>query len=159
MLMNYKLLKFKIKLGDRTMGLFKRKVGFQTAICPKCGGNLEMDSKLKIAICKNCGVECIVKNAPKVKNKSKFEMVFDYFEKQQALKRKDKKEQEQKIEDEKRKKELQIEKEKIAKEQEKKERELKRKEHFKKYWWAYLIGFIVLMVLSYVINYFEGGAN
>ena len=47
------------------MSIFKRKIEFVSAICPECGGNLELDATLETAYCQYCGAMCIVKNAQK----------------------------------------------------------------------------------------------
>lgn len=114
------------------MGIFKKQVKFVSAICPECKGNLELDSKLETAFCQYCGAQCIVENAPKkAKKQGKLEMLLDFFERQQALRRQDKQERQRRIDEE----------------------ELKKKEHLRKYWWVYVLigvsffGFIFIMAI------------
>ena len=114
------------------MGIFKKQVKFISAICPECKGHLELDSNLETAFCQYCGAQCIVENAPKKEKKQgKLETVLDFFERQQALHRQDKKERQRRIDEEERIK----------------------KEHLKKYWWIYVLigvlffGFIFTMAI------------
>ena len=118
------------------MSIFKKKVNFIAAICPKCNGHLELDSKMETAFCQYCGTQCVVENAPKKKKKhGKLEMVLDFFERQQNLRRQDKQEQQRRLEEEQR----------------------KHKEEVKRYWWVYvlvLIGiFGFLMIMSILENH------
>ena len=100
------------------MGLFKKKINFVSAKCPECNGNLELDTEFKVAFCNRCGAQCIVENAPRVKEKtSKLSKVLDFMERQQSIRRQDKKERERKAE----------------------EKEKKRENIIKKYWWIYAV--------------------
>ena len=109
------------------MSLFKKQIKFISAICPECKGHLELDANLETAFCQYCGAQCIVENAPKkAKKQEKLEIVLDFFERQQTLRRQDKQERQRRIDEE----------------------ERKRKEHLKKFGWLYgLVGFIVYSVL------------
>lgn len=113
------------------MGIFKKDVKFIAAICPECKGHLELDANLETAFCKHCGAQFIVENAPKKQKKQgKLEMVLNFFERQQDLRRQDKKERQRKIDEE----------------------ERKRKNHIKKFWWIYvLIGFAFFAFLFTII--------
>ncbi len=92
------------------MGLFRKKINFVSAICPNCKGNLKLDTKLERAICQHCGAESIIENTPKQqKQQGRLELVLDFIERQQEVRRQDKKER-------------QIKKEELKKEQEKQER-------------------------------------
>ena len=100
------------------MGIFKKQIKFVSAICPECKGHLELDANLETAFCQYCGAQCIVENAPKkVKKQEKIEIILDFFERQQALRRQDKQECQRRIE----------------------EAERKKKEHLQKFWWIYLL--------------------
>ena len=82
------------------MSLFKKKIEFISAICPECKGNLQVDTTLTKAYCQYCGAQCIIENAPKKKEKkSDLELLIDYVERRQAIKRQEKKEREQKEEE------------------------------------------------------------
>lgn len=66
----------------------KRKVDFIEAVCPRCGGNLELDSNMEIAHCSRCHLRCVIddnldKNS-KLKTIDKF---IGLFERQQNIKR------------------------------------------------------------------------
>ena len=85
------------------MSIFDKKVKFISAICPECKGHLELDSSLKTAFCQYCGAQCIVENAPKrEKTESKLETVLNFVERQQLLRRQDKRADEQRAEEEER---------------------------------------------------------
>ena len=69
------------------MGLINKKPEFIAAVCPLCGGNLELDSNFEIARCKECGAESIIRNVNKKKKKSnnikkhrnRFNIYSDFF--------------------------------------------------------------------------------
>lgn len=117
------------------MGLFERKPKFVAAVCPNCGGNLELDSNFKVAICKECGAQCIVQNVKnKKEKKTSLEVVVDFVERQQSLHRADKREKERKLEEE----------------------QQKNSEHFKKYWWVYVLILVFLFGLIFTMAILEG---
>lgn len=115
------------------MSIFKKEPKFVAAICPQCGGNLEMDSTLQTAFCQSCGAHCLMENVKKQKQKNPTAMqsIIGFVERQQELRRKDKAEKRQREEEEKKKHEAQI----------------------KKYWWIYalvmvgLFAFIAVMAI------------
>ncbi len=114
------------------MSIFKKQIKFISAICPECKGHLRIDSNLETAFCQYCGAQCIVENAQKkTKKQSKFELLLDFIERQQTLRREEKREQQRRVERE----------------------EQKNKEHIQKHWWKYLLGligffaFLFLMVI------------
>ena len=50
---------------------FKKKTPeFHAAKCPICNGNLELDTSMEIAFCKDCGAQCIVENLKQNKKKA-----------------------------------------------------------------------------------------
>ena len=105
------------------MSIFKKRIKFVSAICPECKGHLELDSNLKTAFCQYCGAQCVVENAPKKeKEQGKLEMILNFLERQQNLRRQDKQERQRRIDEE----------------------NHKSKEHFKKYWWVYVLIFIAI---------------
>ena len=116
------------------MSLFKKKIEFISAICPECKGNLQVDTTLTKAYCQYCGAQCIIENAPKKKEKKRdLELLIDYVERRQAIKRQEKKEREQKEE----------------------ENSRKQRAYFKKYWWVYFIGAILLYGLIFAMAILE----
>ena len=126
------------------MGLFK-KIKFISAVCPNCKGNLELDANLETAFCQYCGAQCIVENAPKKQRKqTKLEIVLDFVERQQSLRRKDK-------QDEQRKREYAIEK----RERERKAEEERQRKLLKKYWWVYTLIFVGVITLCIVMSILE----
>jgi len=74
------------------MGLFKRKPKFIAAVCPQCGGNLEMDAQLQTAYCTKCGAHCLVEDVQirKPKKETPLQTVVGFVERQADLNRKDK---------------------------------------------------------------------
>ena len=116
------------------MGIFKKQIKFVSAICPECKGHLELDSSLKTAFCQYCGAQCIVENAPKKEKKQgKLEMVLNFIERQQDLRRQDKQEKQRRIDEE----------------------ERERKEHLKRFWWLYLLIFVVLLAFIFTMAFLE----
>ena len=112
------------------MGLFNKNPKFIAAICPECKGHLELDSNLEMAFCQYCGAQCIVENVKKkTKKKSKLELVLDFIERQQTLKRQDKAERQRR----------------------EKEQEIERKEELKKTWWIYALVFGSIFMTSLLI--------
>ncbi len=112
------------------MNIFKRKIKFVSAICPKCGGNLELDSTLETAYCQYCGSQCIVENAVRKKKETSLDKVIAFIERQQDLKRKDRVIKQKQLEVEKRKSE----------------------EWLKKYWWIFPISIVFCIGLSIVCS-------
>ena len=77
------------------MGIFSKKIKFVSAICPECNGHLALDARLETAFCQYCGAQCIIEHAPKKsKRHGKLELVLDFVERQQALRRSDRQEKE-----------------------------------------------------------------
>ncbi len=86
------------------MAFFKKKIQFTSAICPKCQGNLRLNTSMDRATCEHCGAECIVENASKqAKKQGKLELVLGFIERQQELHRQDKKEKQEKKKEERKK--------------------------------------------------------
>lgn len=109
------------------MGIFEKKVKFISAVCPECNGHLELDSNLETAFCQYCGAQCIVANAPKkAKKQNKLETVLGFIERQQDLRRQDKREKQRRADEEKK----------------------KQQEHLKKTWWIYLAVLVGIFLLS-----------
>lgn len=73
------------------MGLFKRKPKFIAAVCPQCGGNLEMDSQLQTATCTKCGAQCLVEDVQirKPKKETPLQTVVGFVERQADFNRRD----------------------------------------------------------------------
>lgn len=116
------------------MGLINKKPEFIAAVCPLCGGNLELDSNFEIARCKDCGAESIIRNVNKKKKKrSSLEVVVDYVERRQDLHRADKREKEKKKEEEQKKAE----------------------ETIKRYWWVYLLVLFGLFAILITMGILE----
>ena len=111
------------------MGLFKKQIKFVSAICPECKGHLELDSSLTKAFCQYCGAQCVVENAPKnAKKRSGLETVLEFVERQQDLRRQDRRERERAEE----------ERERAMEESDREQRE-----NLRKYWYIYLISGLV----------------
>lgn len=116
------------------MGLFKKEVKFISATCPVCKGNLQLDANLETAFCQYCGAQCIIENAPKKEKKqSELEIVLDFYERQQFIRRQEKQEKQRKIEVE----------------------EKEQKEHLKKYGWIYILAAVGLFVLIFIMAILE----
>jgi len=73
------------------MGLFRRKPKFIAAVCPQCGGNLEMDAQLQTAYCTKCGAHCLVEDVQirKPRKETPLQTVVGFVERQSDLNRKD----------------------------------------------------------------------
>lgn len=86
------------------MGLFKRKPKFIAAVCPQCGGNLEMDADLQTAYCTKCGAHCLIEDVQirKPKKETPLQTVVGFVERQSDLNRKDRAARRQQREEEKR---------------------------------------------------------
>ncbi|MBQ7369017.1 MAG: hypothetical protein IJW60_04870 [Clostridia bacterium] len=112
------------------MGLFNKKPKYLAAICPECKGHLELDANLETAFCQYCGAQCIVENVrKKTKKVSKLEIVLDFIERQQALKRQDRAERRR----------------------QEKEQEQERKNELKRTWWIYALVFGGIFTVSLLI--------
>ena len=118
------------------MGLFnKKKVEFIPAICPKCNCNLEADSNFEVAYCPACGLRCIInENLGKKQKQSNFDKMISFVERQQNIKREEKK----------------LKQEKLEKQEE------ENKLFWKKYWWMFLLGFVLLFVFVMIMSILEG---
>ncbi len=116
------------------MSIDDKEIKFVSAVCPRCKGNLRLDSNLETAFCQYCGTQCIVENAQKkAKKESKLEIVLDFVERQQALYSQDKREQRRKQAEE----------------------ERKQTEKLRKSWWKYALVFIGLFALLILIGILE----
>ena len=116
------------------MSMDDKEIKFVSAICPRCKGNLRLDSNLETAFCQYCGAQCIVENVQKkMKKESKLEIVLDFVERQQALYNQDKREQRQK----------------------QAEAERKQTEKLRKSWWIYALIFVGLFTLLIVMGILE----
>ncbi len=95
------------------MGLFKRKPKFIAAVCPQCGGNLEMDADLQTAYCTKCGAHCLVEDVQirKPKKETPLQTVVGFVERQADLNRKDRAARQQRRDEEKQAKRQQQEEE------------------------------------------------
>lgn len=115
-----------------------KKRNYEAAICPKCGGNLEVDGNFKRGFCKECGVQVIIDNKSSnfinKSNESDLNKVISFIERHESIARQDKYEQN------------------IKKEIKQKEN----KELIKKYWWILplLLGlfFIFIFIMSFIGN-------
>lgn len=124
------------------MGLFKRKPKFIAAVCPQCGGNLEMDAQLQTAYCTKCGAHCLVEDVQirKPRKETPLQTVVGFVERQADLNRKDKAARRQ-----------QREEERAARRQQQEE---ERKENAKNAKIVAIIGgifFVVLMIFAFVM--------
>ncbi|MBQ8167918.1 MAG: hypothetical protein IJV78_03615 [Clostridia bacterium] len=117
------------------MGLFKRKPKFIAAVCPQCGGNLEMDAQLQTAYCTKCGAHCLVEDVQirKPRKETPLQTVVGFIERQSDLNRKDRAARQQ-----------QREEERAARRQQQEE---ERKEKAKSAKVAAIVGGILLVVL------------
>lgn len=113
------------------INIFKKKASFIACECPKCGGNLELDSEMKLAFCKECGVQCVVADLPRrhEKKKTNLETVISFVERQQNLYRQDK-----------------IEKQKLQEIEDK-----KNAEWWSKYWWILPTVLVVCFTIIFVM--------
>ena len=128
------------------MGLFKRKPKFIAAVCPQCGGNLEMDAQLQTAYCTKCGAHCLIEDVQvrKPKKETPLQTVVGFVERQSDLNRKDRAARRQ-----------QREEERIAKQQ---QQEAEREEKAKYSKVAAIVGGIflgVLMIFAFVMAILE----
>ncbi len=128
------------------MKIFQKQIKFVSAICPKCNGNLQLDTNLERAFCQYCGAQCIVENASKSKrNKSKLEIVLDFVERQQASLKREELEREKRAEKKKR----------LRREEKERKREIRRQngESFFRKNWKMITGIgIAIIVLSIVLK-------
>ena len=112
------------------MNIFKKQIKFVAAVCPNCKGNLQLDANLETAFCQYCGAQCIVENTRKKhKKQNALELLLDFIERQQDLRRQDKRERERKIE----------------------EQAQQQNQHLKKYGWIYALTAITTFVLLFII--------
>lgn len=116
------------------INIFKKKVSFVACECPKCGGNLELDSEMKVAFCKSCGVQCLVTDIQrKHEKKTNLETVISFVERQQNLYRQDK-----------------IEKAKLQEIEKQKS-----DEWWSKYWWILPLTLAICFIIIFVMAYLE----
>ena len=124
------------------MGLFKRKPKFIAAVCPQCGGNLEMDAQLQTAYCTKCGAHCLVEDVQirKPKKETPLQTVVGFVERQSDLNRKDRAARQQRRDEE-----------RIARQQQQAEEKKQRDERLKKYFWVGVAMFVGLIALTVVL--------
>ena len=117
------------------MGLFKRKPKFIAAVCPQCGGNLEMDSQLQTATCAKCGAQCLVEDVQirKPKKETPLQTVVGFVERQADINRRDRAARRQQREEE--------------REAKRKRQEEERKRNAKQTRTFAIVGVILLLVL------------
>ena len=118
-----------------------KNIQFIPAICPKCGGRLELDSSFEVAYCKDCGSHVFIKNA-KRSEKGAFDKVVSVIERQQELVRQDMQEEIRKQQEN-----------EIRLESLKKEKELRRNNWWSDNWWKLGIFILILFVLSIISGY------
>ena len=110
------------------MNLFKKKISFVSAVCPKCGENLELDTSLELAYCQYCGAQCIVENAPSRSDKPAIDKIISFVERQHEIKKKEKIEKERKISEE----------------------QQRNREWLRNYWWVLVLFFGALIIFSVI---------
>ena len=124
------------------MKFFNKEPKFTAAVCPRCGGRLELDSNYEIGYCKECGSQVVVQNVKKNYIFDPIDKLTTFIDKQQSLIRQDKIEQERKLE-------LERQQKIIFKEKRRYERKI---------WWSknyikVIIISVIVIVLAYVIKY------
>ena len=124
------------------MKFFNKEPKFTAAVCPRCGGRLELDSNYEIGYCKECGSQVVVQNVNKKYQFDPIDKLTSFIDKQQSLIRQDKIEQERKLE-------LERQQKMIFKE---------RRRYERKNWWSknyikVIIISVIVIVLAYVIKY------
>ena len=124
------------------MKIFSRRPEFIAAVCPRCGGRLELDNNYEIGYCKECGSQVIIQNVNKKYQFDPIDKITSFIDKQQSLIRQDKIEYERKLE-------LQKQQKIILKEKRRLERKLWWSKHYKKV----IIVSVIVVVLSYVMKY------
>lgn len=115
----------------------KKDIKFIPATCPRCSGNLEIDSNFEIVYCLQCGLKCVIDDKVSRKRKQKittFDKVIGFVERQQTIKRK----------------------EKQVKLQKQGEEEQRNREWWKKYWWVLPTIFVVLYAVIIVMSIIGG---
>ena len=112
------------------MKLFKsKKPEFIAAICPECGGKLELDDNFETAFCTECGAHCIVENVvkkSKLKKQTNLDKIIGYIERRQDLRRKDRA-----------------------------ERVARQERQLKKTWFIYIVVLIIIFAFAYVMAALE----
>ena len=124
------------------MKIFSRRPEFIAAVCPRCGGRLELDSNFEIGYCKEYGSQVIIQNVNKKYQFDSIDKLTSFIDKQQSLIRQDKIELERKLELEKQQK-LMI----------KEKRRLERKLWWSKHYKKVIIISVIVVVISYIIKY------
>ena len=124
------------------MKFFNKEPKFTAAICPRCGGRLELDSNYEIGYCKECGSQVVVQNVKKNYLFDPIDKITSFIDKQQSLIRQDKIENQRKFE-------LELQQKLILKEKRKYERKI---------WWSknyikVIIISVIVIVLAYVMKY------
>lgn len=124
------------------MKFFSKEPKFTAAVCPRCGGRLELDSNYEIGYCKECGSQVVVQNVKKNYIFDPIDKLTTFIDKQQSLIRQDKIENQRKLE-------LERQQKLILKEKRKYERKI---------WWSnnyikVIIISVIVIVLAYVIKY------
>lgn len=127
------------------MKFFSKEPKFTAAVCPRCGGRLELDSNYEIGYCKECGSQVIVQNVNKKYQFDPIDKLTSFIDKQQSLIRQDKAELEKKAMLEKQQK-LMI----------KEKRKLERKIWWSKHYKKVIIISVIVVVLSYIMKYLGG---
>ncbi|MBQ2710373.1 MAG: hypothetical protein IJF66_00310 [Clostridia bacterium] len=128
------------------MGLFKRKPKFIAAVCPQCGGNLEMDADLQTAYCTKCGAHCLIEDVQirKPKKETPLQTVVGFIERQSDLNRKDRAARQQ-----------QREEERIAKLKQKQEEKEANDKKTRTLLWICGVFFVVLLIFTAVMATLE----
>ena len=118
-----------------------KNIQFIPAVCPKCGGRLELDSSFEVAYCKDCGCQVFIKNAHR-SEKGIFDKVVGVVERQQEIVRQDMQEEQRK--------EAEYQ---MRLHEERKLKQTKRNEWWQDNWWKLGIFIIILFMLSILCEF------
>ena len=121
------------------MNIFNKKVEFIAAVCPKCGGRLELDVNFEVAYCSNCGTQCIIRNAKKRVKRSSLDKILEFAEKQNNVRRHDIQEYQRK---------------KNEKKQLDEELRIQRKEERKQWWSKHWLKITIISLIVFIISLF-----